>query len=73
MLALRRTADPEMDQELYTLGCMLHTHANGMITEQGRLSWMDGSESDDEDQHSRNHVNKEAESQPRPVPFIVFI
>ena len=73
MLALRRTADPEMDQELYTFGCMLRLTAKGMITEQGRLSWMDGSEGDDEDQHSRNHVSKEAESQPRSVPFILLI
>jgi hypothetical protein len=58
---LRRSTDPEMGQELYTLGCMLHTHANGMITETRRLSWMDGSDSDDEDQHSWSSVRKEAE------------
>ena len=73
MLALRRTADPEMDQELYTPGYMLHITANGMITKQGRLSWMDGSEGDDEDQHSRNHVRNETESQPRPVSSLFII
>ena len=31
MLMLRRTDDPEMDQELYTLGGMLYRYANNMI------------------------------------------
>jgi hypothetical protein len=52
---------------------MLHTHVKGMITEQGRLTWMDGSEGDDEDQHSRSSVQKEAESQPRAVPVLVIV
>jgi hypothetical protein len=59
---LRRTTDPEMGQELYTLRCMVHKRANEMITETRRLSWMDGSDSDDEDQHSWNPVWKEAKS-----------
>jgi hypothetical protein len=73
VLMLRRTTDPEMGQELYMLGCMLHTRADGMITEQGRLSWMDGSDGDDEDQHRWNPVRKEAESQSRSVPLLFII
>ena len=49
-----------MGQELYMLGCLLHTHVNGMITETRRLSWMDGSDSDDEDQHSLNYDSDES-------------
>ncbi len=56
---LQRSDDPEMGQELYTLGCMLHKHAKPMITEARRLSWMDGSDSDDEDQHSWSSIQKE--------------
>jgi hypothetical protein len=58
----RRTNDLEMGQELYTLSCMLHTHVNGMITETRRLSWMDGSDSDDEDQHSSDYASDESVS-----------
>jgi hypothetical protein len=62
-----------MGQELYIPGCVLHILAKGMISKTGRLSWMDGSDCDDEDQHSRDHASNEAESEPRPVPFIIFI
>ena len=62
-----------MGQELYTLGCMLHKSADEMITETRRLSWMDGSDSDDEDQHSWSPVQKEAESQPRSVPVLFIL
>jgi hypothetical protein len=61
-----------MGQELYTLGCMLHTNANKMMTGTRRLSWMDGSDSDDEDQHSQYSVRKEVEKQPSSV-FTIFI
>ena len=56
----QRTTDPEMGQELYMLGCMLHTHVKGMIIETRRLSWMDGSDSDDEDQHSPDYASDES-------------
>ena len=62
-----------MDQALYTLGCMLHAHADSMITGTRRLSWMDGSDCDDEDQHSRDSVQKEAEIQLRSVPVLVIL
>ena len=73
MLTLRRASDPEMDQELYTVGCMLNITAYDMIRQQGRLSLMDGSESDDEDQHSWSSVRKEVESQPRAVPVLIIL
>ena len=73
MLTSRRTTDPEMDQELYTLGCMLHITAKDMTTKGGRLSWMDGSECDDGDQHNWNSVRKDAENQPRSGITIVII
>jgi len=71
---LRRTGDPEMGQELYTLDCMLHTHVNGMITGTRRLSWMDGSDGDDEDQHSPDYASGESVSiQPWSVYPISFV
>ena len=73
MLTLQRTGDPEMGQELYAVNCMLHLAPNRKITQQGRLSLMDGSESDDEDQHSCRSILKEAESQPRAVPVFFII
>ena len=72
MLMVQSTDDPAMGQELYTLGCMLHKHANRMMIETRRLSWMDGSDSDDEDQYSWGSIQKEAKSQPRSV-YVVFI
>jgi hypothetical protein len=62
VLKLQRTGDPEMGQELYTLGCMLHIPTTDRISKTRRLSWMDGSDSDDEDQHSWGSVRKEIES-----------
>jgi hypothetical protein len=52
-----------MDQELYMFGCTLCilTKNSSRIR---RLSWMDGSDSDDEDQHSWSPVQDEAEIQP---------
>jgi hypothetical protein len=73
VLELQRATDPEMDQELYTPGYMLHIHTKGTITRIGRLSWMDGSEGDDEDQHSRILVSNETESQPKPVSSFFVI
>ena len=73
MLKLLRSTDPEMGQKLYSLGCMLHARADSMITEPRRLSWMDGSDGDDEDQHSRRSVPEEAESQLKPVPVLVIL
>jgi hypothetical protein len=73
VLELQRAADPEMDQELYSPDCMLQIHTKGTITGMGRLSWMDGSEGDDEDQNSRILGNDETESQPRPVSFFFII
>jgi hypothetical protein len=70
---LRSTDDPEMDQELYTLGGMLHRSANNMITENRRQSWMDGSDCDDEDQHSWSFFWKNAEIQPESVSLIIII
>ena len=67
------TDDPEMDQELYTLGGMLYRYANKMITENRRQSWMDGSDCDDEDQHSWSFFRKDAESQPESVSPIIII
>ena len=73
MYMVRRTDDPEMDQELYTLGGMLYRYANNMNTENRRQSWMDGSDCDDEDQHRRSSVQKEAESQPRSVTILALV
>ena len=70
---VRRTDDPEMDQELYTLGGMLYRHPNNMNTENRRQSWMDGSDSDDEDQHSWSSIRKDAKSQPESVSVIIII
>ena len=65
--------DPEMDQELYTLGDMLYRYANNMITENRRQSCMDGSDCDDEDQHSWSYFRKDAESQPESVSPVIII
>jgi hypothetical protein len=73
VLALQRTADPEMDQELYIPGRTLHMLAKSMKSKTGRPSWMDGSDCDDADQHSRKHFGYEAESQLGPVITILFI
>jgi hypothetical protein len=63
-----------MGQEVYALGCMLHAHVNGMITETGRLSWMDGSDSDDEDQHSPDYASTESVSiKLLSVPSLSFV
>jgi len=59
---LRGSADPEMGQELYMLGCTLHVPAEGSISRTGRLSWMDGSDGDDEDQHSPDYASDESVS-----------
>jgi hypothetical protein len=72
VLMNRRSADPVMGQELYMLGCGLHVPDKGSVSKMRRLSWMDGSDSDDEDQHSRSSIHKEAESQPRSV-YTIFI
>ena len=72
VLTLRRTIDPEMDQELYTPVCMPHVNIKSITPKRGRLSWMDGSDSDDGDQHSCGSIPKEAESQPSPI-YSIFI
>jgi len=72
VLTNRKSADPVMGQELYTLGCTLRVPKEGSVSKMRRLSWMDGSDSDDEDQHSRGSVQNEAESQPKSV-FAVFV
>ncbi len=51
-----------MDQELYTLDCMFNKQIKNGTNEARRLIWMDGSDSDDEDQHSCSSVWKEIES-----------
>ena len=60
----RKSADPVMGQGLYRLNCTLHVPEAGSVSRMRRLSWMDGSDSDDEDQHSWGSVQKEAEIQP---------
>jgi hypothetical protein len=62
VLTLKRTCDPEMGQELYTFNCMLNKQPKKKVIESRRLIWMDGSDSDDEDQHSWCSVRKEIEN-----------
>lgn len=62
MLKVQRIDDPEMDHELYTLDCMLREKENNRKNESRRLIWMDGSDSDDEDQHSWSFIHKKIES-----------
>ena len=59
----RRTIDPEMDHKLYEISYMLHGLENGLITEIRRPNWMDGSDSEDEDQHSCCSVQIQTENQ----------
>jgi hypothetical protein len=59
---LRGRADPVMGQELYMLGCTLRIPTEGSTSKMRRLSWMDGSDSDDEDQHSLSPVWRETEN-----------
>jgi hypothetical protein len=73
VLTIWRTTDPEMDQELYTPACMLQINAKSIILKNGRLTWMDGSDSDDGDQHSWSSIQNKAESQPLPVNSIFII
>ena len=73
MYMLRSTDDPEMGQELYTLSGMLYRYPNNMIAKERRQSWMDGSDSDDEDQHSWSFFRKDAEIQPESVSVIIII
>jgi hypothetical protein len=51
-----------MGQELYTFYCMLNKQIKSKMKKSRRLIWMDGSDSDDEDQHSWGSVRKEIES-----------
>jgi hypothetical protein len=67
---LKRATGPEMDQELYTFGYMLHVNAKKMINKARRPSWMDGSDSDDEDQHSYGAIQTEIKGQFKPVYLI---
>jgi hypothetical protein len=73
VLMLRRTADPEMGQELYMLGCMLRIPAEDSLSRMRRLSWMDGSDSDDEDPHSRDYASGESVSVQLRSVTILFI
>jgi hypothetical protein len=62
VLTLPRSIDPEMDQKLCLLGCMLPMDSNCMIIGIRRPRWMDGSDSDDENKNSCSSVRKEAEN-----------
>ena len=74
VLALQRTTDPTMDQELFATRFGLNMLVEGMIFEMGRLSSMDGSDCDDEDQHSGDYASgKRINHKLRPIPTVSLI
>ena len=73
VLAYRWAADPEMGQMVCVLGCALRVAASGVLIGYGRMSWMEGSDCDDEDQHSWGFVCCEVEGQLGSVPVVVFV
>ena len=73
MLALRKPTDPEMDQGARITVHALRIRAEGVVSEEWRPNWMDGSDCDDGDQHSEAYLGNEIEDKPRPVPAVIFI
>ncbi|KPV63246.1 MAG: hypothetical protein AOA66_0968 [Candidatus Bathyarchaeota archaeon BA2] len=57
MLALRKPVDPETDQEASITVYVLRIRAEGVASEEWRSNWMDGSDADDDDQHSGNYAS----------------
>jgi len=57
VLALRKLTDPEMDQEAGTTVHVLRIHAEGVVSEERRPNWMEGSDCDDGDQHSGDYAS----------------
>ena len=73
VLTLRKPTDPEMDQENRITVHALRIRAEGVVSEEWRPNWMDGSDCDDGDQHSEAYLGNEIEGEPRPVPTIIFL
>jgi hypothetical protein len=74
VLPLRKLTDPEVDQEDSITVYTLRIRAEGVISEEWRPNQMEGSDSDDEDQHSGDYasskrINSKFMAIP-PVPFI---
>ena len=62
-MIIRRTIDPVMDHKLYEINYKLHGLEKGLIPEIRRPNWMDGSDSEDEDQYSCCSVQNQSENQ----------
>ena len=72
VLMLRGVSCPLSGQAPYIVGCTLRDPSEGSVSKTRRLSWMEGSDSDDEDQHSWSTIQEEIQSQPKPV-VTVFV
>jgi len=70
--ALRKLTDPETDQARITVR-PLQIRAEGIVSEERRPNWMEGSDCDDEDQRSEAYLGNKIEGKPRPVPAVIFI
>ena len=73
VLALRKLTDPETDQEARITVHTLQIRAEGIVSEERRPNWMEGSDCDDTNQHSEAYLGNEIEVKPRPVPPVIFI
>jgi hypothetical protein len=73
VLTLRKPTDPEMDQETRVTVHALRIRAEGVVSEEWRQNWMEGSDCDDGDQRSEAYLGKKIEGKPRPVPAVLFI
>lgn len=72
VLMLRGISCPLSGQAPYTVGCTLLDPSQGSVLKTRRLSWMEGSDSDDEDQHSWGTIQEEIQIQSKPV-ITVFV
>lgn len=69
---LWKLTDPEMDQARITR-LKDQICAESALSEDGRPNWMKGSDSNDENQASENHLDSETEEKSRSVNAVIVI
>jgi hypothetical protein len=70
---LRKLTDPETDQEAQIAVHTLQIRAEGIVSEDRKQNWMEGSDCDDGDQRSETYLGKKIEGKPRSIPAVLFV
>jgi hypothetical protein len=65
--------DPAMDQGSSVTLHVLRRHTEGVVSQEWRRYWMDGSDSDDGDGNNKVYVCCWTKAKHRPVPAVTFI